>query len=59
MFEQNLYLFQFLGDAEGERTWDVITLWLNPRWEISVFWNGVGVIVQRRQLGQDLSVPRH
>lgn len=57
--EQNSYLSQCLGDSTGKTTWDIITLWLDPRWEVSVLWDGVGIVIQRREFCQDFSVPRH
>lgn len=49
VYEQNLYLSHSLGDSEGKNTWDIITLRLDSCWEVSVFWNGVGVVIQGGQ----------
>lgn len=40
-------------------TWYVIVRGLYPCWEVGVFRYGVGVVVQRRQLRQDLCVSWH
>lgn len=40
-------------------TWYVIALWFNSCWKVSVFGNGMSIVIKWRKFGQDLSMPGH
>lgn len=41
------------------KTWYIVVGGLDACGEVGVFWDGVGEVVEVRQLRQDLRVPRH
>lgn len=43
----------------GDLTWDVVVWGLDAGWEVGVLWDGMGVVVQKGKLRQDIRVPGH